>query len=78
MYLSDPSSFKQAYSAWLEAEIARLKNENLALVKQWNDLDIRNEKRHRVWDAKVAELEAENARLKESVKGVTNMKGNKP
>lgn len=34
-------------------EIARLKEDNAALTKQWNDLDHRNEVRHREWSSQL-------------------------
>jgi predicted RNase H-like nuclease len=33
----------------VDAENARLREDNAALVKQWNDLDKRNEQKHREW-----------------------------
>jgi len=38
-----------------DAEIERLKVENAALLRQWNELDMRNEQRHRDWNARLAE-----------------------
>lgn len=41
----------------LSKTLAEAKAENIALVKQWNDLDQRNEANHREWSAKLAEAE---------------------
>ena len=46
--------------AYYEAKIKELYSENAALRKQWNDLDQRNEKRHRAWSK-------ENDQLKEQL-----------
>ena len=47
-----------------QAEIERLKADNAAMVKQWNDLDCRNEKRHREWNAQFVEARKEIDRLR--------------
>lgn len=36
-----------------QAEVERLRTENAALLKQWNDLDNRTERQHREWNEKL-------------------------
>ena len=48
----------KAMKSGVSVRIADLESENAALLKQWNDQDQRNEKRHRGWDAEVIRLRA--------------------
>lgn len=48
-------------------EVERLRGENAALVKQWNDLDARNEQRHREWNATLTAKDAEIRGLREAL-----------
>lgn len=47
-----------------EAAVEKLQGENSALVKQWNDIDKRNEQRHREWSAQLTALAAERDKWK--------------
>lgn len=47
----------------LQAEVQQLREDNAALVKQWNDLDQRTERQHREWTAKMLELQDQNQKL---------------
>lgn len=42
----------------MQDRIAELEAENAALLRQWNELDLRNEQKHREWSEKQAALEA--------------------
>ena len=44
-------------------QISKKDAEIAALLKQWNDLDQRNEVRHREWNTKLTEKDAEIERL---------------
>lgn len=50
--------------AELERQLAEAKAENAALTKQWNDLDLRTENRHREWSAAEASPSPERDKLK--------------
>ena len=51
-----------------ESALATVKQENAALLKQWNDLDVRNEKRHREWSEQLATVEREREEIRASFK----------
>ena len=57
------------------SETERLLEENAALLKQWNDLDQRTEKRHREWNAEVERLQAIVDKLPTTADGVPVVPG---
>ena len=52
-------------------QISKKDAEIAALLKQWNDLDRRNEVRHREWNTKLTEKDAEIERLRKELKLVS-------
>ena len=48
----------------LRNEVQQLREDNAAMLKQWNDLDQRTEKQHREWVSKMLELQKQNQKLK--------------
>ena len=53
--------------AELEAELAKVREENAALTKQWNDIDHRNEQRHREWNAQLTAARNELTALRSAI-----------